>query len=395
MTSIRTFAAAVALTVGAGLAVAAVEAPAGTAAPASAGHVQKKKAKQKVAVDVTPPIADPGKRPAKADAADVVVSGTFRPKKPGRTVILERKAGSKWKKAGSAKQDKTGVVEIAGPALVKGKAVTYRLRSTGSGLPTTTSKTVSTLQWTLKEKFTDEFSGSALDATTWSFREQDFGHTGQRICSRTDQGNTSVGGNVARLVVGKDATKTGRCDYGGKTYAWRTNAMIGTEGTFAFKYGYAAARVKLNSLRGQHFGFWMQPATREAEYGSAQKTGAEIDVMEWFGDNHPSGGMSSYIHYQPKATGDGVKVGSWIKKPQQYGGKWSKMYHVFSVKWTPKSYTFYIDGQVSSVIKKGISGQEQFLLLSQLSSDYQLKYLKNENKLPQGSSVDWVRVWDL
>ncbi|QWF21671.1 family 16 glycosylhydrolase [Nocardioides sp. LMS-CY] len=394
MTSFRTFAAALALTVGAGLAVAAVEAPAGVAAPASKAHVQKKKAKQRVKVELTPPISAAGKRPGKADAAKVVVAGTFRPKKAGRTVVLERKAGKKWVKAGAARQDATGVVEIAGPFLVKGKAVTYRLRATGSGMPNTVSKSVSTWAWTGKELFTDEFDGNALDSSVWSFREQDYGHAGQRTCSRTEATNTKVGQGVARLVVGKDSTKNGRCKYAGKSYAWRTNALIGTETGFSFKYGYAAARVKLNALRGQHFGFWLQPTSRTANRGNAKKTGAEIDVAEWFGNNHPSGGLSSYVHYYPHG-GNGKKVGSWIKQVSQYGNGWSKKYHVFSVKWTPKSYTFYIDGQVTNVIKEGVSGRDQYLLLSQLSSDYQLKYLANEKKLPQGSSVDWVRVWSL
>jgi beta-glucanase (GH16 family) len=391
MTSLRTFAAALALTVGAGLTTAAVQLPADSAVPASAGHVQKK-AKQRVQVQLTPPISAAGKRPGRADSAKVVVAGTFRPKKPGRTVILERKAGSKWVKAGAARQDQTGVVEIAGPFLVKGKAVTYRLRATGSGLPTTVSKAVSTLKWTYKEQFTDEFQ--TLDPAVWSFRDQNYGAAANRGCSRTSPTNTFVSKGVARLMVGKDHTRNGRCKYEGKSYAWRTNAMVGTQGAFAMKYGYAAARVKLNALRGQHFGFWLQPESRAAEKGSARKTGAEIDVVEWFGNGHPSGGLSQYVHF-PGKTAAGQKVGSWVKKPEQYGGKWSKLYHVFSVKWTPKSYTFYIDGQVTNVVKQGVSGREQFLILSQLSSDYQLEYLKNENKLPQGSSVDWVRAWKL
>ena len=399
MTSFRTLAAALALTVGAGLAAAAIEAPA-VAAPAGDSHVQKKHVQkkkanaQRVKVDLLPPISSAGKRPGSADKAKVVVTGTFRPKKAGRTVVLDRQVGKKWVKAGTARQDKKGTVLFNAPYLVKGKAVSYRLRATGSGMKTTLSKPVSTLKWTYKEQFSEEFAGNELDPAMWSFRAQDFGHAGQRTCSRTDAANTTVGGGVARLVVGKDATKNGRCKYQGKSYAWRTNGMVGTESGFSFKYGYAAARVKLNALRGQHFGFWLQPTSRTANRGSAKDTGAEIDVAEWFGNNHPSGGLSSYVHYYPKG-GDGKKVGSWIKNLSQYGNGWSKKYHVFSVKWTPKSYTFYIDGQVTSVIKEGVSGRDQYLLLSQLSSDYQLKYLKNEKSLPQGSSVDWVRVWSL
>lgn len=399
MLQLRTLAAAVALTVGAGLAAAAVEAPSGNAAPAhEAAHAKKKPAKkakaQRVQVAMLPPLSAVGAKPASADAAKVVVTGKFKPAKKGRVVVLERKSGKKWVKAGKTRQPKNGSVRLNAAYLAKGKPATYRLRSTGSGLKPTVSKPLSTSVWASKELFTDNFSGSAIDANTWSFREQDFGHAELRVCSRTDAQMTKVSGGTARLSVAKDTTKTGRCSYGGKTYAWRANSMVGTEGAFAFKYGYAAARMKFNALRGQHAAFWLQPASREAVSGSTSKTGAEIDVVEYFGDNHPSGGISSYVHYYPKA-GSSKKVGGFIKKPQQYGNAWSKKYHVFSVKWTPSSYTFYIDGQITSVIKQGISTREQFLLLSELSSDYELTYLPSESKLPQTSSVDWVRVWSL
>ncbi len=88
------------------------------------------------------------------------------------------------------------------------------------------------------------------------------------------------------------------------------------------------------------------------------------------------------------------KVGGWIKKPGQYGGKWSTRYHVFSVEWTPKRYVFRIDGQEIYRTSKGVSGQEQYLILSLLSSDYELSALGGDGKLPQTMDVDWVRTWE-
>ncbi len=42
----------------------------------------------------------------------------------------------------------------------------------------------------------------------------------------------------------------------------------------------------------------------------------------------------------------------------------------------------------------GVSGQEQFPILSLLSSDYELAQLKGgDKKLPQTMNVDWVRLW--
>ena len=51
---------------------------------------------------------------------------------------------------------------------------------------------------------------------------------------------------------------------------------------------------------------------------------------------------------------------------------WWDNYHVFSVEWTPTEYVFRIDGRETWRTSEGISHHPQFLILSQLSSDYEL-----------------------
>ncbi|POA75184.1 hypothetical protein C1882_28980, partial [Pseudomonas sp. FW305-E2] len=83
--------------------------------------------------------------------------------------------------------------------------------------------------------------------------------------------------------------------------------------------------------------FWLQPQTSRA---GTPRTGSEIDVIEYFGDRHPRGGLTSFIHW--KRQGKVIKTGSWLKQPRSYLANkrdgWSKNYHVFSVEWTPKMY---------------------------------------------------------
>ena len=67
---------------------------------------------------------------------------------------------------------------------------------------------------------------------------------------------------------------------------------------------------------------------------------------------------------------------------------------MFSVEWTPESYIFRIDGHETFRTSKGVSGQPEYLILSLLSSDYELANL-DEDKLPQAMSVDWVRYWEM
>ena len=101
-----------------------------------------------------------------------------------------------------------------------------------------------------------------------------------------------------------------------------------------------------------------------------EETGAEIDIIEYFGDNHPEGGLTSFI-YSKNSSGKDVKTGSWIKNSTSFlknrKDGWSKNYHVFSVEWTPSVYIFRIDGKETWRTKVGVSGQQQFPILSVLA----------------------------
>jgi beta-glucanase (GH16 family) len=189
-----------------------------------------------------------------------------------------------------------------------------------------------------------------------------------------------------------------RCSYDGKTYEWRLNGHIGTAGKQSFSYGYAAARMRFQPLRGQHASLWMQPEAPAATEGSALSTGAEIDIIEWFGEEAADEGLCNFVYdYPDDGKADSVtarRTGGCIDNPQRYGADWASKYHVFSVEWTPQRYIFRIDGKETFRTSKGVSGQRQYLILSLLSSDYELARLGDETRLPQHMYVDWVRYWE-
>ena len=121
-----------------------------------------------------------------------------------------------------------------------------------------------------------------------------------------------------------------------------------------------AARIKFQERQGQHGSLWMQPAISESTTDSGPG-GAEIDVIEYFGDGVKNGGLASFIY---KLTEDGSeKVGGQLSDPDQYlTGKddsWFDDYHVFSVEWTPQEYIFRIDGQETFRTSEGISNQPE------------------------------------
>jgi beta-glucanase (GH16 family) len=343
-----------------------------------------------------PQIVQQGKKPASAASAKAALTATVKPAKAGRPVVLQVQKGKKWKSAGKTKLTSRGLAQFAAPISKGGQALDYRVKAASfKGAKAVTSKPVSTARW-LTASFTDDFSGSAL-SPSWNHRGGVYEPDSLRECSKGDPRAVSVSGGTVKLSVIKDPSRAGeKCiaKKDGKStgkFDYRLNGHIGTEGNFSMKYGFAAARIKTHKLRGQHGGFWMRPTT-----SGGGDPRAEIDVIEYFGDKHPQGGLTSFI-YSTK-NNKAVKTGSWIKSPTSFLANrkdgWSKNYHVFSVEWTPKMYVFRIDGKETYRTKAGVSGQQQFPILSLLSSDYEISQMKGgDAKLPQTMSVDWVRLW--
>jgi beta-glucanase (GH16 family) len=367
-----------------------------TESQATAPATAKRKAKkQRVSIQALPQIVQQGKRPARAAAAQVGITATIKPAKIGRTVQLQVQRGSSWKTVSKLKQrEKHGRVEFGAKASASGSPLTYRVQAAKyKGLGKVTSDAVSTEKW-LNASWTDEFTGRSLGAD-WSHRGVDYEPTSLRRCSKGSPKAVKVRGGTVRLSVIKDKSKKSKCatrvrgKITGK-HAYRLNGHIGTSTRQSFEYGFAAARIKTHKLRGQHSSFWLLP-----EPGNwPGSKGHEIDVIEYFGDKHPQGGLTSFLHWfnGNKLT----KTGSWIRKPERFlknrKDGWSKSYHVFSVEWTPNQYIFRIDGQETWRTSRVVSTEPQYAVLSLLASDYEIPLIKDK-KLPQHMYVDWIRFW--
>ncbi len=352
--------------------------------------------RSRASLRVLPQIVQQGRRTASPDAARVAITATVKPRRAGRPIRLQVKRGSGWKNAGKARSDRRGRAEFSARAMRRGQALEYRVKARRfQGLGRVVSRPQSTARWQTPH-YTETFSGRSL-SPEWSHRGQTYEKASLRKCSKGSPKAVKVKGGKVRLSVIKDRSRKGKCKAvkRGKSsgrYAYRLNGHISTQNTMSFKYGFAAARVKMHKRRGQHSSFWLQPQVSRP--GKPRTAGAEIDVIEYFGDNHPRGGLTSFIHW--KNRGKTIKTGSWLKQPRSYlknkRDGWSKSYHVFSVEWTPKMYIFRIDGQETWRTRKGVSGQPQYPILSLLASDYELSLMKDK-QLPQHMSVDWLRVW--
>ena len=180
-------------------------------------------------------------------------------------------------------------------------------------------------------------------------------------------------------------------------YKYRLNGHISTDGNHDFRYGVAAARMKFQKEPGQHASFWLQPTVPNYEATTAKKGGAEVDIIEWFGEGGKQSGLTSFI-YHPSTKGP-VKVGGFLKQQDRFLASkkdaWCKGYHVFSVEWTPKSYVFRIDGRVSADDHRGhlrgeaVPDPEPALLRLRAGEPRQARA-----SCPQHSYVDWMQIWE-
>ena len=359
----------------------------------AAGTAAELTVTQTVRVVALPQIVQPGGRVASPDAAKAAFTATFEPIAVGRKVSLQVQRGSSWQTVATVSQDGRGRAQFAARASVDGQPLTYRVRAAGTGsLPVVESRTVSAGRW-LTPTWTDEFSGDSL-SPDWIHRGKVYEPQSFRRCSRGSAQAVRVGGGAVRLSVLRDRSRDTLCpalrrgEIAGR-YAYRLNGHIGTDKAFSFRYGVAAARIKYPRLRGQHGSFWMQPVGGM----SPGSTGHEIDVTEFFGRTHHRSGLFSYIHRYE--GGSIVKTGANIPDTFLHGPRdgWGKNFHVFSVQWTPRWLIFRVDGKESWRIGGRISQVREYLILSLLSSDYELPQIE-DRQLPQHMYVDWVRVWE-
>ncbi|MGN6250592.1 MAG: glycoside hydrolase family 16 protein [Marmoricola sp.] len=228
--------------------------------------------------------------------------------------------------------------------------------------------------------FDDEFNGTRLNPRKWRTRIQP--RVGNRQCSQPRPGMVRVHKGHVVLRIKKVGRASKACPHG--LFA---NAMIGTgENTvpgFTARYGLFAARVKFQRGRGQHGSFWMQ---------SAETNGAEIDVAEYFGDGRSDGGISNFVH-RTRADGTVHSVGGVRRNVKRFLGRRhtpANGWHIWSVQWTPRHYVFRVDGHVTMKTSRARVSTREFMVLSLLTSDWELPALNTTSSTMQ---VDWVRAW--
>ena len=338
-----------------------------------------------------PPIVQPGLSPA-APSNNGALVATFTPASPGQRVTLERRVGRRWKTVGSATEDAWGSASFS-PA-----PGTYRARTT-DGSRTWNTGTVTTTRWT--PQFEDTFSGTDLDPAVWNDQKREHESVyAPRTCARVDRAARRVQDGVLHLGVAADPERLGLpCNYStprkSGTSMYVLNSQVATEFTRSFTHGTIAARMKPQRSKGMHSALWLLPEGTTYQDGNAA-AGTEIDVMEFWGESaRGNDAIGAHIHYY-EAGWEKVSHGALFPETRRalsQGREWWEEFHVFSVEWTPTEYVFRIDGREYYRESNAVSQSGQYLVLSNLTSDYELSEL-TQAKLSDTAQVDWIRVFE-
>ena len=224
--------------------------------------------------------------------------------------------------------------------------------------------------------WSDEFSAKELDSNKWMHRCKDGMHGKSRIRKHC----TTVQDGIATLrtqLVPNESEVGYEIESG----------MIATQGIQCWTYGLFEARIKFESASGHHGAFWLQ----SEEYGIVTDdftaSGAEIDIIEYFGNKS----ASQNVHWNAYKSKDKKSVGSG-RLQHQAVETIDSQFHVYSLLWIPEEYIFYIDGDETWRTKKAVSHHKEHIIFSILTSESEAGRLKPK-EFPDAMELDWVRVY--
>ena len=338
-----------------------------------------------------PAISQPGRRPAAANRSTQVLA-EFPSARKGQRVALQRDiGGGTWETISRTRLQRTRSAIFALP---RDRALYRAVTMSDSGSPRVATNTVRGRKF--KVLFKDDFSGSQVDYAKWSDQET-LAPAYMRTCSQLSSSARTVSDGVLHMGVAYDSTRAGQtCEWqlngNSGSHPYMLNTQLYTAGKFDFTYGYAAVRMKMHRAKGMHASFWLQPANWYTP--GDPSAGTEIDAVEYFGASKAGSTIGSFVHYYG-AGGEHYKRGGLYPRANSLlpaTHEWWNAFHVFSVEWTPEAYVFRVDGREFHREMQIVSKAPEYLLLSMLTSDYNLAKLTPEG-IGQTAAVDWVRVW--
>lgn len=231
---------------------------------------------------------------------------------------------------------------------------------------TPTVKPIYSLVWS------DEFNGTAVDTSKWTYDLGNLNVNNEKEFYQTQNATVSNGNLV---ITAKKET------VGGQPY---TSSRLKTQGKFAPTYGRIEASIKLPMGMGMWPAFWMLGANINTV--SWPQCG-ELDIMEHINNTNTiygtmhwnNNGHVQYGHQTTTTPGD---------------------YHLYAIEWDASEIRWYVDNTLyqtgnikSNVNNTGAFHLPFFILLNlAVAGDFPGQTV-DETLLPESMYVDYVRVY--
>jgi beta-glucanase (GH16 family) len=233
--------------------------------------------------------------------------------------------------------------------------------------PDTTPPANYTLVWS------DEFSGTTVDATKWTFE------TGNLDVNNEKEYYQAANATVANgnLVITAKKETVGNFLY--------TSARMNTLNKFSAQYGRIEARIKLPLGQGLWPAFWMMGANINTV--SWPQCG-EIDIMEHVNADNTIYGTMHWNVNGPVQYG----LTTTVSNPDDY--------HIYAIEWDASSIRWYVDNTLyvtgnilNNTNNTGAFHLPFFILLNMAVAGDFPGQVVDESKLPASMYVDYVRVY--
>lgn len=278
---------------------------------------------------------------------------------------------------------------------------------------------------TWKSIWSDEFSGTTVDATKWNVANNANYGSANREDQCYESGNTTVADGTLQFAARRQTvTGCGRNSHGGANYYF-TSGMVTTRaqhGDVKMKFRRGYAEVQMRAPRGNLYwpAFWLVSAGD----GSSPKWPAygEIDVAEIYGSHpdvvesnfHRTGGSIGDKRHnagKPKSSAAGVN----INPPHPLVTGATNDWHRYGIKWSSDRLDWYVDGvavrtyRASSKADRKALGYEKSIILNLAIGGTGPRgigrgYTGDESKgaysngnlsadIPGVMEVDYVRIW--
>lgn len=221
--------------------------------------------------------------------------------------------------------------------------------------------------------FIDEFNGRKIDTKKWQIlgdQKRKYGYWIKKNSTLDGKGNLV-------LKVDRQVNKDGKEEFHA--------SGLQTRGIFEQAFGYYVCRYKMlrDNGTGYHCAFWLQ-SDGQGRVTDKGRDGTEIDIIEKF---HHDDIIQHCLHWD----GYGPE-----HERAKFSFPWPGImdgFHTFAMKWTPKEYTFYVDGVETWRTKEGGVSQVPAFLRFTIEFSQGWNGDIHKAKLPDEFVVDYVRVY--